>query len=43
MYKSFDVKVGTIAYDKEEKLLFPTEQEAEEYFRDKEENEDSSN
>ena len=36
MYKTYDVKVGTIGYDEEEKLLFPTEEEADEYFQEKE-------
>lgn len=37
MCKTYDVKYGTIGYDDEEKILFPTEAEAEEYFREKEE------
>ena len=36
MCKTYDVKNGTIGYDDEEKLLFPTEEEAIQYFREKE-------
>ena len=36
MCKTYDVKCGTIGYDDKEKLLFPTEEEAEEYFKEKE-------
>ena len=40
--KSFDVKYGTVAYDDEESRLFPTEQEAEEYFEEKRKEEEDS-
>lgn len=36
MCKTYDVKVGTVGYDEEESILFPTEEEAEEYFKEKE-------
>lgn len=39
MCKTYDVKCGHIGYDDEERILFPTEEEAEEYFREKEESE----
>ena len=42
MCKTYDVKDGFIGYDNEERHLFPTDDEAVEYFREKkkEKNED---
>lgn len=38
--QTYDVKCGTIGYDENEKILFPTEEEAEEYFKEKEKDEE---
>lgn len=35
MYKTYDIKRGYIGYDKDERILFPTEKEADEYFEEK--------
>lgn len=35
-WKTYMIGTGTIGYDKEEKMEFPTEEEAIEYFREKE-------
>ena len=37
MHKTFDVKVGYVGYDEKERILFPTEEEADEYFQNEDE------